>query len=336
MDEIKVPNLKEIKNNIVLCPECSARLDTTKKLCVTTCPSCGISLYAPMLLKEYVLYKPLGSGGIGFVFKAHKENDEGKKYAVKLSLRSCKNTDETERQLMREAETASIVGPHRNLVNFVEYGKEGDEFYVVFDFVDGERLDDFIERKKRVSEERALSIVNQIIVVEEYICSRGYLYRDLKPENIILEKNGNLKICDYGLCIPSKDAIIHENIPDEIEGSPYCIPPERILGKSEGQYSEIYSLGMILFHMLNGKPYFTETEINELLAKHIESVGVKSVSGFLSHPSPKLIPIIEKMISREPEQRYQDFASLKGDLAEIEKELLKKPFFVLKAKKQIL
>jgi serine/threonine-protein kinase len=327
MDKIRVPNLENFKSGIILCPKCSERLDVGKSLVVEKCPSCKISLYMPLLLKDYVLYRPIGGGGCGFVYKAYKL-EGGEKYAVKLlKIREDQETEGI--RLLKEAETAAGLGSHLHLASVIEYGRVDNECYIIFQFINGERLDEFIKRKGRVSEQKALNILKQLIDAEEYICSKGFLYRDMKPENILIEKNGNIKICDYGLCIRAEDAVVYGNISDELEGSPLYIPPERIFGKTESQYSEIYSLGMILFHVLNGAPYFSETEIKELIAKHIASSRSESATQYLPHISPVFVRVLDKMIAQDPEKRYQSFQSLKNELVEMESQLVKKPYVTL-------
>ena len=332
-EEIQVPYMTLLQQGITSCPNCFVEMKSEKPLEAQKCPGCNLSLYMPLILDEYILYKPLGTGGVGHVYKAMKKNDKGR-YAVKL-FHCGENTEENEHPIVREAISGHSVGKHPNLVPVLQFGHAKDEFYIAFPFVEGERLDEYISRKKHLSEKRAFNIMVQIIEAEEFICSKGYLFRDLKPENIILEKNGTVKICDYGLCIPLEDAKINgeDVLPDEIEGSPFYIPPERILGTTEGEFSEIYSLGMILFHCLSGKTYFSETEIDELVAKHIEKLPSVSVRNHLHNCHEKTICIIDKMIKKVPTERYQDFKSLKEEIKILEKDLLQRPSFILKSKK---
>ena len=331
--QIQVPYMTLLQQGITSCPQCFVEINPKKPLEVQKCPGCDLSLYMPLILDDYILYKPLGIGGVGHVYKAMKKNDKGR-YAIKLFHYS-KHTKENEHPIVREAISGHSVGKHPNLVPVLQFGHAEDEFYIAFPFVEGERLDEYISRKKHLSEKRAFNIMVQILEAEEYICSKGYIFRDLKPENIILEKDGTVKICDYGLCIPLEEAKIHgeDVLPDEIEGSPFYIPPERILGTSEGEFSEIYSLGMILFHCLSGKTYFSETEIDKLVAKHIDELPSESVSRNLTNCHGKTIKIIDKMIQKIPAERYQDFKSLKEDMKILEKDLLQKPSLILKSKK---
>lgn len=328
---VEVPDAEQFDKGILLCSKCGARLDFGESLKVENCPSCGTAAFIPMRFKDYLIYKPLGGGGEGFVYKARRANGE-ERFAVKFVPPSKRSERMLHERLLRDAGTISAIGSHKNIVELVESGKEDGNAYLVFRFIAGERLDEYIARKRHLSDKRALNIAMQIIEAEKHICSRGFLYRDLKPENILLEKNGNVKLCDFGLCIPESEALVHGLAHDELEGSPFYLPPERIMGHSEGQFSEIYSLGMILYHMLKGETYFSETEINELIAKHIEPATGKQMSEKLSTHNPKLVALIEKMTAQDPAHRYRDFSSMMKDLEAIEDEVVQKPTLFLQTK----
>ena len=334
MIEIQIPNLDMLADGELLCSSCGKTIAWDKVLQASPCPACGNMLYYPMTIRNYILYKPLGGGGVGHVFKSYRMVTR-QKYAVKILQRSKKDDSHYIRNFLREAHAGITVGDHKNLIKIAEYGYDRGEFYVVMPFIEGERLDIYIQRKKYISEQRAVNIILQIIEAEIHISQRGFLYRDLKPENIILERNGNIRMFDYGLCIRKNDALAQEFTPDDFEGSPLYIPPERIVGASEGEYSEIYSLGMILFHMLKGRPYFSETEINDIITRHVSSFRILSVKGYLKNCSKELVSIIDKMIARKPDMRYPDFQPLKKDLEAISKELHDRPSVFLKGSKSV-
>ncbi len=335
MDEIKVADLKFYSRGVVRCPFCFLEFSNPAHVLeVSPCPRCGTRIFFPARIKDYVLYKPIGGGGVGHVFKARNIDSRQEKFAVKLVQKAKKKDSVYAESLLREGRVGTVVGDHPNLLSIIEYGCEGNEYYIVTPFIDGERLDDYIGRKGHISEKRAISIIMQIVEAEMHICSKGYLYRDLKPENIMLEKKGMVKMFDYGLCIPKEEALSRTVVPDEFEGSPFYVPPERIVGASEGEYSEIYSLGMILFHMLKGRPYYTESEINDLITKHVSSFRILSVKSLIKGCHHRIVSLIDKMIARKPDNRYRDFASLKTDLKLLEAEIEKKPSILLKGAKK--
>ena len=126
---------------------------------------------------------------------------------------------------------------------------------------------------------------------------------------------------DYGLCIPLDDAATCNN-GNTLEGSPFYLPPERVVGAPEGEYSEIYSLGMVMFHMLSGHTYYSRSafsadKVKSLLLKHVKSPRLSSVGVSLRNTSPEMINLLDRMLARFPNERYPDFLSLKMELERI-------------------
>lgn len=326
--ESNVPFLGLLHEGVVSCPQCFSEINDFKPFTITNCPGCELPLYMPLIIKDYVLYKPLGQGGEGHVYKALKRGSK-EKLAIKFFYRGPK-TSEEENPFVQEGTAGATVGNHPNLLNIIDFGCEKEEFFIVYALLEGERLDEYIKRKKQLSETRAFNIMVQIISAEKHICKKKYLYRDLKPENILLEKSGNLKLFDYGLCIPIKNAQVqHEELGDEFIGSPHYIPPERVLGAPEGEYSEIYSLGMLLFHMLAGGTYLNDRAIEKLVRKHADEVNFESVKSRLNKCHPQTIMMVDKMIKKNPTERYQTFKELKKDITSIQKVLHDKPMVLL-------
>nr|HPN84730.1 protein kinase [Victivallales bacterium] len=155
MDYIDVPDSKDFDLGVLYCKKCGAKNQVTKGLQVEKCVSCGVPFYTPMRLREYLIYKPLGGGGEGFVYKASKKNSE-QRFAIKLVPPSKKDMKILHERLLRDAQTASSIGHHKNLVELVEYGTEGENAFIVFKFINGERLDEFIAKRKHLSEKKSI------------------------------------------------------------------------------------------------------------------------------------------------------------------------------------
>jgi serine/threonine-protein kinase len=158
----------------------------------------------------------------------------------------------------------------------------------------------------------------QILSAEQHMYNKGFIFRDLKPQNIMIDKNGNAKLFDFGLAMSIDEAL--NNTSNQIQGSPYYLPPERIVGTGESQHSEIYSLGMVMFHVLAKTPYYSADDIKTLVSKHVVSLRVNQVKSKLPHKTnPKLVGVIEKMIARLPENRYATYKEVAGELFKIYK-----------------
>ena len=266
---------------------------------LSDCPKCKNQLFTPLKIKDYWLFKPLGGGGMGSVFKAVSCTQKGD-FAVKILPRGKKNDAALRENLFREAEAGYKIGTHPNVVPVVDYGEEDGECFMATEFVDGDRLDNLVEHEHQLSEARALGICRQILDAEIHIASSGYLYRDIKPQNIIICTGDTARLFDYGLCLPIRACASPSQESDILEGSPFYLPPERVVGAAEGEYSEIYSMGMLLFFMLTGRTYYSEVEISDLVNKHLNSLRIASVGNHLKQCRPETVTMLDRMIPRNP------------------------------------
>ena len=315
------PKVKNLQEGRISCPGCSTdiHIHDYEGLEVTNCPSCNAPVFIPMLVKDYWLYKPLGGGGMGSVYQAISAAD-GKEYAIKILPREQNTNPELISAITREGEIGKILGKAPNIAEVVDYGCADGEYFLASRFVEGTRLDVFISTASHLSERQALDILLQVIDAEIHIINCGFLFRDIKPENIIVvEETAKVKLFDFGLCLSLEQAANPDET-DALEGSPYYLPPERIVAASEGEHSEIYSLGMLLFHMLAGQTYYSQSDIKDLLTKHVRSLRVASVTNRLKHCSPEISTILDKMIKRDPNQRYHHLLPLKEELEALRKE----------------
>ena len=319
--EIKTkPSLANLKRGVISCSKCGTAmtLNTYTPLSIDRCPKCHTPAFIPLLLKDYWLYKPLGGGGMGSVYRAfHKEDDEIE-FAVKVLPRERKNDQYLIESLLSEAKICWQLGEHQHLNTVMDFGRYGDEHYAVFEYIEGTRLDQIIDSPIQRPEKQIILWALQILSAEQHMYDKGYLFRDLKPQNIMIDKNGNVKLFDFGLAM-SIDQALH-NASDQIQGSPYYMPPERIVGAGESQYSEIYSLGMVIFHVLAKHPYYTADDIKSLVSKHVVSIRVSSLATKLPQlTTPELIETIEKMIARSPERRFATYKEAAAALFKIYK-----------------
>ncbi len=298
------------------CPSCGHAnpCDGQEPLSVFSCAKCGAPVICPLRIRSYWLYQPLGGGGMGSVYKAVQEGS-GREFAVKVLPREGRANPDLIQAIQREGQAGAALGRHPHLVPVVETGCDQGEHFIVTEFATGERLDQMIERRGALPEKVAIEITRQLIEAEIHICRQGHLFRDMKPENIMYSaETDTVKLFDYGLCLPLAMVSGAHAAGDDLEGSPLYMPPERIVGAPEGEYSEVYSLGMLLFYMLTGRTYYSQADIEKLVAKHVSSLRVSSVGNRLQHCSPQLVPVLDRMIARSPNQRFPDLESLKSAL----------------------
>ena len=314
------PTLESLNIGLIPCGKCGTELslDSYTPLSIDRCPECETPLFIPMLIKDFWLYEPLGGGGMGSVYHAfHRENIEYE-VAVKLLPRERNNDPYLIEALIDEAKICWQLGEHQHLNKVIDFGRYNNEYYAVFEFIQGTRLDQIIDSPVRRPHRQVILWALQILSAEQHMYDKGFLFRDLKPQNIMIDKNGNVKLFDYGLALPIDKALHNDS--DKIEGSPYYIPPERIVGVGESQYSEIYSLGMVMFHILAGEPYYSADDIRSLVGKHVLSLRVCDVGQKLPpKTNPHLVGILNRMIERIPEKRYSTYMEVAADLFKVYK-----------------
>lgn len=302
------PSLEMLESSCIECPKCIAvnSILNIQPLTIIKCEKCENPLFVPFNIRGFWLYKPLGGGGMGSVYKAFHEKNPELFFAVKILPRDKKDNKYLIDALLREASIGKKFGKHPHLTTVVDYGKFEDEHYSAMEFCDGKRLDNLIEEPNPIPQKFVLLWGLQILSAEQRMYDCGYLYKDLKPQNIIIDTEGNAKIIDYGLC----DEVHKEHIDkgDSVEGSPLYMPPERIVGQPENMCSEIYSLGMVMFHALAKKTYYTATGAYELAHKHIAAIRIASVASRMpAHVNPNICELLDKMIARNPEERIQSY-----------------------------
>ena len=318
---ISKPSLANLERGFVRCLHCNAeiKLNSSEGLSIGRCSNCDTPFFVPFLIKNYWLYEPLGGGGMGSVYHAFHRTNPDVEFAVKVLPRKRKGEQYLIDALIAEAKIAWKFGEHQHLNRVIDYGCYRDEYFAVFEFIDGIRLDQLIDSPVKRPEKQILLWGMQILSAEQHMYDKGYLFRDLKPQNIMIDKRGNIKLIDYGLAMPIEEAL--HSAPEQIQGSPYYIPPERIVGAGESQYSEIYSLGMVMFHVFAKKPYYSAEDVKSLVSKHVVALRVNSLAGkFSGRVSSRTANALNKMIARAPQKRFHTYKEAAASLFEIYKE----------------
>jgi eukaryotic-like serine/threonine-protein kinase len=168
----------------------------------------------------------------------------------------------------REAQMAARIN-HDGIVRVLDFGEEMNHLYLVMEYVDGRSLLDYLRQSGPVHEELALKIIGHIASSLSIAHSQQILHRDLKPANILVTRDGKLKISDLGL---AKDMTqIDLTAADTTLGTPTYMAPECFLpGKDIGAASDIYSLGVLLYELMQGKPPYVGT-LNQVISGHLHS-----------------------------------------------------------------
>jgi CheY-like chemotaxis protein/predicted Ser/Thr protein kinase len=283
--------------------------------------SYDIRFYHSLIGKQLDNYKAvsfLGAGTMGGVFKGW---DIALEREVALKVISYKlAAQETFRDMfIKEARTISKLD-HPNIAHIYYIGDTDNILYFVMEFIKGQTLKTLIDRRINLNTLRGLEYLITTCQALDFVSNKNIIHRDIKPENIMINGKGSLKIVDFGVAktIDADKPAKQEGI----VGSPLYMSPDCIAGRALDHRSDIYSLGASFYHAFTGFPPFEGKDADEVLLKHLNDHCIP-----LNEKNPKvsksLGTIIEKMMAKEPADRYQNYGGIIEDLKALRARALK-------------
>lgn len=314
------------------CPSCGSLMDVTLQppFAKIHCPSCGQSLRARKQFKNFRLVEVVGEGGMGVVFKAVDCN-LNRHVALKVLKREMSADAEAQEKLEEEARvTASINHPH--VVKVFSFGEDHGQFYLAMELVEKGSLDHLMNIQRRVGEAQVLEVAIQIAQGLEAGLEKELIHRDIKPGNILFVDAHTSKLVDFGLAIVADQAAQAKG---EIWGTPYYIAPEKLDNQPEDYRSDIYSLGGTLFHALAGRPPYEAETASMVALKQLKSQPV-SLQAFAPDISSETAYVVNRMLAKNPDERYESYAELIEHLTYARNKLLERAQKPLQPKARVV
>jgi len=263
---------------------------------------------------RYQIIEELGKGGMGKVYKAH-DMEIKEKIALKLikpEISADKNTIERFQNELKFARKIS----HRNVCRMYDLNKEKASYYITMEYVSGEDLKSFIRRSRRLDIGTAVSIAKEVCEGLSEAHRLGVIHRDLKPSNIMIDRDGNVRIMDFGIARSTTGKGLTDK--GVMIGTPEYMSPEQVEGKEIDQRTDIYSLGIILYEMLTGRLPFEGDTALTVAVKH-KTEAPKSPKEYNEQISEDLNRLILKCLEKDKEKRYQNAGELRSELDSIER-----------------
>ena len=315
---------------IEACSVCEALMDVTDQppLSQFRCPNCRQRLRVHRQFNNYRLLELLGEGGMGSVYKAVDRN-LNREVALKILKKECSANAEECATLEREARiTASINHPH--VVKVFSFGEDQGQFYLAMELAEKGSLVDLMSVQPRLAEAQVLQIGIQIAEGLDAALEHNLIHRDIKPANILFSDPDTAKLVDFGLAIVM-DEVAHA----EIWGTAYYIAPEKLDDRPEDFRSDIYSLGGTLFHALAGRPLHAGGGAITVALKQLMSrpIGLRA---FAPHVSSETANVINRMLAKDPAERYASYPELIEHLSYARTKLLERSKRPYKAKERLL
>jgi serine/threonine protein kinase len=252
---------------------------------------------------RYEVIKELGQGAMGIVYKARDP-----KINRLLAIKTIRFSDEFEEdkvkdvkeRFFKEAEIAGQLS-HPSIVAIYDVGEDYDLTYLAMEFLEGGDLRRYCQKDSRLPLRRVLRIISETALALDYAHKNNVIHRDVKPANIMLLKNGKIKVTDFGIAKAVSSSQTKSGV---ILGTPNYMSPEQINGDPIDGRSDIFSLGVVFFELLNGQLPFQGKNLTSLLYNVTQS----------RHPSVRAInpnipkaceQIIDRALAKDPEKRFQ-------------------------------
>jgi serine/threonine protein kinase/tetratricopeptide (TPR) repeat protein len=271
------------------------------------------------LISHYRILEQLGKGGMGEVYLAEDLKLE-RKVAIKFLPQHLTKDKENVERFEREAKATATLN-HPNIVTIYEIAEENTQVFIVMESIDGQSLRTKI-KSGFLDLYEILDITNQICDGLSEAHKADIVHRDIKPENILIDKNGRVKILDFGLAkLKGVSKLTKET---STLGTLHYMSPEQIQGQEIDHRSDIWSLGVVLYEMLTGIVPFTGD-----YEQAIMYTIINQEPDFESDRSKQIFrplkAVVQKILKKNPDERYQSIATIHADLMKMKSEIDRQP-----------
>lgn len=258
---------------------------------------------------RYKILESIGGGGMANVYLAH-DIILDRDVAVKILRIDLADESNLIRRFQREAQSATSL-VHPNIVGVYDVGEENDLHYIVMEYVEGMDLKQYIHEHYPIPYEKTVDIMLQILSAVKVAHQHQIIHRDLKPQNILIDKQGNVKITDFGIAMALSETSITQT--NSLLGSVHYLSPEQARGGMATQKSDIYALGIVLYEMIMGKVPFDGESAVSIAIKHLQTT-VPSVKEQNPDIPQSIDNIILRSTAKDPFLRYQSIEEMEKDL----------------------
>ena len=272
-----------------------------------------------MNITNYAIKKSIGQGGMATVYLANHQLLQNQ-VAIKVLSQEYVRNDNIRKRFLAEARNMASMS-HPNIIKVTDLIDDGDTVAFVMEYIEGETLKEYLERKGKLSDDEIKTIFSQMLEAVGYVHEQNLVHRDIKPSNFMITPKGQIKLLDFGIAknIDTNSADYTQTGTTQNMGTPIYMSPEQIKStKDVTLQSDIYSLGVVLWQMVMGKkPYDTNTSSTYELQ-------TKIVTENLSLTNSKFDSIIEVATAKELNIRFNNCKELKSKLENLDEEGLDK------------
>jgi serine/threonine protein kinase len=266
-----------------------------------------------VLAGRYRVESTLGSGGMAVVYRA-EDDILGRAVALKTLHHHYAEMPSFRRRFRQEARAMASLD-HQNIVKVYDISQDGEVPFIVVECVSGRDLGDLIggrRRSGRLDEQFVRRMARQLLHALSYAHRRGIIHRDIKPSNILLTSGGTVKVADFGIARIVEEDDVPMSGAGEIVGSARYMSPEQLRGEDATPRSDIYSVGILLYHCLTGRPPFSG-DVKSLARQHMHKDPTPP-RRLNKRITPGMEAVIMKALSKRPRDRYFSADAMLNDM----------------------
>lgn len=259
--------------------------------------------------ERYKITKKLGGGGMSRVYLA-EDSILKRSVAIKAIRIPSGEKEEAIKRFEREVHNLTQLS-HDNIVNVFDVTEDDENFYLVMEYIEGLTLSEYIQKNHPLDVDTILNFINQIINGIKHAHDTKIVHRDIKPQNILVDENQTLKILDFGIAKALSETTMTET--NHVLGTVQYLSPEQARGDITDNGTDIYSMGVVLYEMLIGKPPFSGETAVSIAIKHIQD-PMPNVTDERSDIRQALSNVVLKATEKDKMERYHSVREMQNDL----------------------
>lgn len=276
---------------------------------------------------RYEIREHIATGGMASVFKTWDHRVD-RMVAIKILRALDKNDTRAVERFRREARAAAALA-HPNAVTIYDFVEEAGQYFLVMEYIQGPTLKQLVGQRRQLQAREAIEIAAQVCSVLQVAHARGFIHRDIKPQNIMLtssagpltgmiDRNVLVKLTDFGIVrVAEEGGLTNSGI---VLGTADYLSPEQARGETLTASSDLYSLGVVMFEMLTGRPPFVGPTAVSIAMQH-----ASTNPPMLRQFNPAIPAIVEQLVihslEKEPEDRFTSAAEMQYALRQCAREL---------------